>query len=103
MQYSRNYVVYQVNLAERSLVVENEIFAPGWSGICETHAENFSPHRVDGGLRGWVLDAGEHRLRVTYRTPWLAASAASSLFFLALWILLIVVWFRSEQNAAATS
>ncbi len=103
LEYSRNFVIYQVTLARRSLVVENEIYAPGWSGICETHQERYEVHRVDGGFRGWVLNAGQHRLRVTYRTPWLAAGAALSLLFLACWISTTVVWFRSKPEAAATS
>ena len=103
VQYSRNYIIYQVNVPKRSLVVENEVYAPGWSGICEIHQEHFDVHRVDGGFRGWVLNAGEHRLRVTYRTPWLTASAALSILFLACWISTTVVWFRSRPEVPATS
>ena len=103
VQYSRNFVVYRVSVAQRSLVVENEVYAPGWSGICEIHQEHLDAHRVDGGFRGWVLNAGEHRLRVTYRTPWLAASAALSIMFLACWLSMTVAWFRSKPEIPAIS
>jgi hypothetical protein len=98
VQYSRNYVVYAVNLASRSLLVENEIYAPGWSGICETHNERISAIRVDGGFRGWVLGPGEHRLRLTYRTPLLATGAFLSALFSSLWLVSIIVWFRAKPD-----
>lgn len=103
LQYSRNYVVYSVSLPKRSLVVENELYAPGWSGICEIHHEHFDVHRVDGGFRGWVLNAGEHRLRVEYRTPWLTVSAIFSMLFVVCWISITVVWFRSKPEGPASS
>ena len=103
LQYSRNYVVYKVSLARRSLVIENELYAPGWSGICEIHHEHFDVHRVDGGFRGWVLNAGEHRLRVKYRTPWLTVSAIFSMLFVVCWISMTVIWFRSKPEDPANS
>ncbi|MEO8129240.1 MAG: hypothetical protein ABJF23_11130 [Bryobacteraceae bacterium] len=102
LNYSRNSILYQVNVPQRSLVVENELYAPGWSGICEIHQKRLDVHRVDGGLRGWVLDAGAHRLRVTYRTPWLAASAVLSALFMGCWAAMMVVWFRPQPDATSS-
>jgi len=100
LQYSRNYAVYDVDLAARSLIVENEMDAPGWSGYCETHGERLLPERVDRSLRGWVLGPGHHRLRVSYRTPLLAPGAMVSAFFLACWLASVVLWRATCQAGA---
>ena len=97
LEYSRNYALYDVDLAARSLIVENEMDAPGWSGYCETHGERLLPDRVDRALRGWVLGPGRHRLRVSYRTPLLVPGAILSGFFLACWVGM-VVWFARARS-----
>lgn len=99
VECSRNFIVYAVTVPKRSLVTENETFMPGWSAICEIHGEHLEARRVDGGFRGWVLDAGEHRLRVSYHTPWLVSSAVASIVFFACWVVATVMWFRSPTQA----
>jgi hypothetical protein len=97
-EYSRNYVVYEANLPARSLVVENEMYAPGWSGHCETHGERLVPKQIDGALRGWVLEGGKHRLRLVYRTPWLAPGAISSALFGICWVGIVTSWWRVRRT-----
>ena len=94
LAYSRNYAVYEVRVPARSLLVENELYAPGWTGYCEIHGERFEPERIDGALRGWVVGPGEHRLRVRYRTPLLVPGAALSALFFACWIATLAGWWR---------
>jgi len=101
LQYGRNSILYRVNVPARSLIVENEVYAPGWSGVCEIHQERPEVRRVDGGFRGWVLNAGEHRLRVTYRTPWLTTGAVLSLLFVACWAWTVVTWYRSKPEVTS--
>jgi hypothetical protein len=105
LEYSRNYVVYEVDLpaAPQALVVENEMFAPGWSGYCETHGERLQPKRIDGALRGWVLGPGKHRFKVSYRTPLLLPGAFLSLLFLACWVGTVAVGLRSRPWLRAAS
>src|SRR5581483_11205207 len=76
IQYSRNSVSYDVELAADSLLVENEMFAPGWSGECGVHGEKLAAVRVQGAVRGWVLGGGHHALTFRYSTPLLGAGAA---------------------------
>jgi hypothetical protein len=71
VEYARNHVRYQVTLARPALVVENELYFPGWTGRLEGGGE-LQPVRVAGALRGWALPAGTHDLRLDYRTPGLA-------------------------------
>jgi hypothetical protein len=102
LEYSRNFAVYDVDLPAASLVVENEMYAPGWRGICETHGEHLVPERIDGALRGWVLGPGPHRLRVEYRTPRLLAGALLAALSAACWAGL-AVWLGSRSPAGGTT
>jgi len=86
--YSRNYIIYRIPVRNRSLVVENEMFAPGWSAVCESHGERLTARRVDGALRGWVLAPGTHRLRAEYRTPMLREAALVSVAAYVAWTLI---------------
>jgi hypothetical protein len=102
-EYSRNYVVYEADVPARSLVVENEMYAPGWSGYCETHGERLVPKRIDGALRGWVLEGGKHRLRIVYRTPWLAPGAILSALFGVCWVGTVAAWWRGAATSPRTN
>jgi hypothetical protein len=99
VRYSRNEILYGITPAVRSLAVENEIYAPGWTATCKTHGEHLSPVRVAGALRGWVLNPGFHELMLRYRTPFLSLGMLISAFAYGIWgagvaILLWFNWYR---------
>ncbi len=96
--YERNHIVYDLSMDVPSLVVENELFAPGWTGRCETHGRALAPVRVDGALRGWVLPGGHHKLRLDYFTPRLIAGGLVSALGYLMWGgLLCFVRFRPDS------
>jgi len=101
LRYSRNYVSYYIFLSVRALVVENEMAAPGWVGYCETHGEHLAPVVVDGALRGWVLGPGQHRVRLTYRTPMLAAGAILSAGCFVFWLISTILLGPSRPREPA--
>lgn len=72
LNYARNTVTYRVNLREPALVVENEIGAPGWTGVARDRPVEL--REVNGALRGWALQSGSYELTVQYETPLLSAS-----------------------------
>jgi Bacterial membrane protein YfhO len=77
LEYSRDYVVYDVDVPARSLVVENEVYIAGWHAVCD--GKSLQVQRVDGSLRGWVVPAGHHRVRVYYQTPLLVPGSIVSI------------------------
>jgi len=81
---------YEVRLAKPALLVENEVFFPGWTGSLST-GERLRELRVDGALRGWRLPAGSYSLTTTFAMPELAPLAAVSGAGAALYAALLAV------------
>lgn len=92
VSYSRNVIVYEVALRTQSLVIENETFAPGWEAHCDFDGNVIHERRVDGALRGWVIPAGKHHVRVVFRTPRLLAGVAVSLGGICAWLASLVAY-----------
>jgi hypothetical protein len=65
VSYGVNRIEYRVQIPEPSLLVENEIPAPGWSA----NRRGIRQVRVAGALRGWVLPAGSYRFSAVYVQP----------------------------------
>jgi hypothetical protein len=80
----------------RSLAVENEVYARGWTATCRTHGEHMLPLRVNGGLRGWILTPGSHQLVLRYQTPLLSFGILLSVFAYGIWSagVLTLLWFN---------
>jgi hypothetical protein len=91
LEYSRDYVVYDVDVPVRSLIVENEVYIAGWHAVCD--GKPLRVQRVDGSLRGWVVPAGHHRVRVYYQTPLLVPGSLVSIVA-GLAAVLSFAWFR---------
>lgn len=100
ISYARNTVTYDADVPEPSLLVENEIYAPGWSAHCETHGENLTPVRVDNAVRGWVVPAGKHRLVMRFRTPLLGIGLMISMLSFMTWLAVPFVWMRASRVTA---
>jgi Bacterial membrane protein YfhO len=103
-RYSRNSVEYDVQLQKSALLVENEIYAPGWHGVCETHGQQLQCKRVNGALRGWVLPAGNHHIRLWYLTPRLHLGIALTCIAFLAWIGLVahLVWANTRIDRITT-
>lgn len=67
----------EVAVAERSLVVLNDAWSPGWRAHVDDGTASIE--RVNWVVRGVWVDAGEHRIRFRYRTPGLREGWALAL------------------------
>lgn len=102
LSYGRNTVSYRVTSDRRVLVIENELFAPGWSATL--HGDmRVQPVKVNGALRGWVVPAGDHVLALSYRTPHLVSGALLSLAVLAVLLLTLGRLLRARGASAHTA
>jgi len=68
---------YEVRLAKPALLVENEVFFPGWTATLST-GERLRAVRVNGALRAWHLPAGSYSLATIFAMPELTALATVS-------------------------
>jgi uncharacterized membrane protein YfhO len=66
-----------VSLEHRSILVVQTSFDPGWSALQDGQAA--PALKVDAGLLGVRLDAGEHRVELHYRNPLLVSALATTL------------------------
>jgi hypothetical protein len=87
----------KVVLERKSVLVIQTPFDRGWHALQDGRAA--AVLKVDVGLLGVALDAGEHKLELSYRNPCLAAGMAISLA--ALLILAAGVWRWPRFGAAA--
>jgi hypothetical protein len=78
-----NRVEAEVNVRTRGLLVLSERFAPGWHAL--VNGKETQIYRVDGDLRGIVLDRGDDRIILEYRP---------ALLYVA-WILTLGTWLAS--------
>ena len=95
--YGLNNVEYQVRLSEDSVLVENEIWFPGWTGKLKRdgqRVENIPATNVEETLRAWHLPAGQYKFVTQFRTPYLRACAVISLAGLAVYLGLIAMAYR---------
>jgi hypothetical protein len=66
-----------VHARNRALLVWSDVYYPGWKASVNGRAA--AVHKVDGGLRGVVVPAGESRVRVYYAPASLRLGSALSL------------------------
>ena len=88
IEYSRNSIAYEVNVSSRSLVVENEMAIRGWRASVD--GTKVPVGKVNGCLRGWIVPAGKHLVRLRYQTPLLLPGILLSGVGFAAW--LVILW-----------
>jgi len=65
--YTPNRIVVEADLEARGLLVLSEVWYPGWRAVADGRVVPIE--RVEGTLRGVVLDRGAHTVELRY-TPW---------------------------------
>jgi hypothetical protein len=102
LTYGLNTTVYGVNLPTDSLMVENEIWFPGWKGkvVRENRTTSEIPvASVDKSLRAWHLPAGRYTFVTRFQTPHFRVALIVSLAGLIIYLsLLAVIAFRRHQT-----
>ena len=95
IKYGLNSIAYQVRLNVDALLVENEIWFPGWRGKLQrdgNRVENISVTSVDESLRAWRLPAGQYTFATEFRTPYLRGCAIVSMTGLLVYLCLLTYW-----------
>jgi hypothetical protein len=102
VSYGQDEIEYEVELGQPAVLVENELYFPGWQAslngsAVDTLVRAFS---VEGALRAWELPRGRYVMRARFETPGLLWFAACSLFVTGSWLWL---WASALASRAATS
>jgi hypothetical protein len=80
------------------VLVENEIWFPGWTGKLKreaTRVENIRATGVENTLRAWRLPAGQYKFVTEFRTPYLRVCALVSMAGLLIYLALLAMAYRS--------
>ena len=89
--YGINDVAYQVSLKEERLLLENEMYFPGWQARLNTpDARVIDAVAVNGVFRAWLLPAGDYTMVAHFEFPHLLALRLACGTSLLIWL---CVWF----------
>ena len=97
--YGVNDIIYQVSLQDEKLMVENEIYFPGWEAELKYPADSIfiEPHRVNDVFRAWLLPAGDYVMTTHFEFPNIGIYQSLSIASLLIWISIVIVfWKRIE-------
>jgi hypothetical protein len=95
-RYGINDISYKVTLKEPKLMVENEIYFPGWQAdLIFPHKEIKIPASVVNGVfRAWHLPAGDYVMIAHFSFPNLIIYQIISIISFGVWIFIIVRYWR---------
>lgn len=88
--YGLDTIRYRVNLAEKSLVIENETFDRGWVA----DRSEIRPVSINDTLRGWILPAGNYEFTASYVLPERSMQLALGAIALAAWAGSLLLYLR---------
>ena len=98
--YGINDIIYKVSLNEPKLMIENEIYFPGWSAtLINTEKEiEISSININDAFRGWILPAGDYQMKASFQFPDLIKYQIISLSAFIIWVVMLVVFLFSSRT-----
>jgi hypothetical protein len=103
--YGINDVAYQITLKQPKLMVENEIYFPGWEAdlLFPDKKLKLDAIEVNGAFRAWLLPAGDYKMMAHFHFPNLLIYQSISIVSLAIWIFIIIrYWGRMKKKEFLT-
>lgn len=98
--YDLNTVSYNVNITEPLLMIENEIYYPGWTAVLTSSefSKTISALEVNNNFRGWLLPKGTYQMVATFEFPSLKVYYSVSIFSIIIWIALTICAARRQTQ-----
>jgi hypothetical protein len=105
LRYGLDEVSYAVRLNTPTIMVENEMYFPGWEATLEGpgHQRRLAAISANEVFRAWQLPAGSYRMEARFRTPGLRVSVAIALCGPFLWGAGILLWRRGYARAGSAA
>ncbi len=93
LSYGTNEISYQVSLQQERIVIENEIYFPGWSArlILANGQREIESFPANGVFRAWDLPPGDYQMVARFQFPDIELFGLASLLGLGTWIMSIIV------------
>jgi hypothetical protein len=101
-RYGINEISYKVTLKEPKLMVENELYFPGWQAdlIFPDKAMKLQASVVNDVFRAWLLPAGDYIMIADFHFPNLIIYQSIAIISFGVWIFIIVTyWRRLDGNS----
>ena len=95
-RYGINDISYKIALKEPRLMVENEIYFPGWQAdLIFQHKEvNLKALVANNAFRAWLLPAGDYIMIAHFHYPNLIIYQSLAVISFGVWIFIIVKYWR---------
>jgi hypothetical protein len=92
LSYGLDRIEYEVALLRDTLLVENELYFPGWTAELEGPGirTSLEARPVAGALRSWSLPRGRYRMTARFATPTKAGFRLVTVAAIALWLGLLL-------------
>jgi len=94
--YGINKINYKVSLEEPKLMVENEMFFPGWTAtlIFPEKQVELNAIQVNNVFRAWALPEGDYIMTAVFNFPNLEIYQSVSIVSFLIWITILAVFWR---------
>jgi len=98
--YGINDITYKISLNEPKLMVENEIYFPGWTAtlIYPDKEIQLESIQVNDAFRSWNLPQGEYEMKANFQFPNLVIFQVISLIALVIWIVFAIVFLKKTDH-----
>jgi len=96
--YGINDITYQVSLDEPKLMIENEIYFPGWTAtlIYPDKQLELEAKVVNDVFRAWLLPEGDYEMIANFEFPNFVNYQIISLSALMVWIGTVIVFWKKQ-------
>jgi hypothetical protein len=95
-RYGINDITYSITLASPKLMIENEIYFPGWKAhlIFPDKQMKIQASVVNDAFRAWFLPAGKYKMIAEFHYPNLLYYQITSILSLGIWIFIMLRYWR---------
>jgi hypothetical protein len=103
IRYGVNEIRYQVSLVRAQLLVENEMYFPGWHARLSTpDGATLDAVSVNGVFRSWFLPAGTYTMDASFEFPRRSGLWLVTILSVLLWMSVVLVRWRGARALQPT-
>lgn len=101
--YGINEIEYNLSLSKSLIMIENEIYFPGWTATLISDqgiTQEIQAFSVNGVFRAWQLPAGNYKMTARFEMPNQKLYSGISIVALLLWVFAVSGYARSRKLQA---
>ena len=103
-RYGVDDITYQVSLSEPKLLVENEMYFPGWEArlVFRDRETKLQALAVNDVFRAWALPAGHYKMIARFQLPYSSVYWAVCLSALVVWLWILAMYSLGRLRGSVT-